>query len=118
VSELAKVETSERDGVVVATVTGELDVSIAEASGRRIAESVPNSAHGLVVDFSGLRFIDSSGVAMMFTLARRLRSRRQKLRCVAPPGSPVARVLEIVEFQKAAPVDTDLEQSLAALAGA
>ena len=117
-SDLAKIETSERDGVVVATVTGELDVSIAENAGREIAESVPNSAQGLVVDFSGLGFIDSSGVAMMFTLTRRLESRRQKLRCVAPPGSAVARVLDIVEFHRAAPIDTDVDQALAGFASA
>jgi anti-anti-sigma factor len=99
-------------------LTGELDLAGADAVGREIGEAVPNSAHGLVVDFTGLGFIDSSGVAMMFTLARRLESRRQKLRCVASPGSPVARVLEIVEFERAAPVDQDLAGAMAGIAGA
>jgi anti-anti-sigma factor len=117
VSDLVQVETTETDGVVVARVTGELDVAGAEAIGQQIGEAVPNSAHGLVVDFSRLEFIDSSGVAMMFALARRLESRRQKLRCVAPAGSPVARVLDIVEFERAAPVDQALEQALAGMAG-
>jgi anti-anti-sigma factor len=116
VSSLVQVETSEADGVVVARLRGELDVAGAEATGRQISEAIPNSAHGLVVDCSELDFIDSSGVAMMFTLARRLDSRRQKLRCVAPAGSPVARVLEIVEFGRAAPVNEKLEQALAAIA--
>jgi anti-sigma B factor antagonist len=114
-SDLVKVETSERDGVVIARVTGELDVSGAEAAGRTITEAVPNDARGLIVDCSGLDFIDSSGVAMMFMLSRRLGSRRQALRCVAPAGSPVARVLEIVEFDKAAPVDPDVDTALAGI---
>jgi anti-anti-sigma factor len=118
VSGLVEVATSETDGVVVASVRGELDVAGAEAIGNQINEAIPNSAHGLVVDFSELAFIDSSGVAMMFTLVRRLSSRRQKLRCVAPSGSPVARVLEIVEFGRAAPVDEDLEQALAGITAA
>ena len=117
-SNLVQVEASETDGVVVVRLSGELDVAGAEATGGRIGQAVPNSAHGLVVDFTDLRFIDSSGVAMLFTLARRLESRRQRLRCVAPPGSPVARVLEIVEFGRAAPVDQHLEQALAGIAGA
>jgi anti-anti-sigma factor len=116
VSGLVQVETSEADGVVVASLTGELDVAGAEATSRQINEAIPNSAHGVVVDCSRLDFIDSSGVAMMFTLARRLASRRQKLRVVAPAGSPVARVLEIVEFSRAAPVDETLEEALAAIA--
>ncbi len=115
-SSLVQVEVSEADGVVVARLTGELDVTGAEATGQQISEAIPNSAHGLVVDCTRLDFIDSSGVAMMFTLARRLESRRQKLRCVAPAGSPVARVLEIVEFSRAAPVDESLEQALAGIA--
>ena len=65
------------------------------------------------MDFSGLEFIDSSGIAMLFNLARRLGSRRQELRVVARDGKPVARVLEIVEFERAAPVHETLEEALA-----
>jgi anti-anti-sigma factor len=112
-SDLARVETSESDGIVVARVSGELDVAGATQMGEMIGEAVPNSARALVVDFSDLGFIDSSGVAMLFTLSRRLESRRQELHLVAPQGSPVARVLEIVEFDRAAPVHADLDSALA-----
>ena len=61
---------------------------------------------------SRLEFIDSSGVAMLFGLARRLGSRRQELRVVAPGGKPVKRVLEIVEFNRAAPIHDDLAAAL------
>ena len=64
---------------------------------------MPTSARGLVVDFSELEFIDSSGIAMLFALVRQLGSRRQDLRVVAPAGQPVARVLEIVEFDPGGP---------------
>ena len=74
---------------------------------------MPNSALGLVVDMSELEFIDSSGVAMLFGLVRRLSSRRQGLRVVAPQGRPVARVLEIVEFDRAAPINPDLDAAVA-----
>jgi anti-anti-sigma factor len=112
-SDLARVETSESDGIVVARVTGELDVAGAAQMEEMIADAVPNSARALVVDFSDLGFIDSSGVAMLFTLSRRLGSRRQELHLVAPQGSPVARVLEIVEFDRAAPVHPDLDSAVA-----
>ena len=115
-SELVQVETSERDGIVVARVTGELDLAGAEPIGDELAAAVPTSALGLIVDFRELSFIDSSGVAMLFSLARRLASRRQQLRCVTPSDSPVARVLEIVEFERAAPIDSDLDQALAGIA--
>jgi anti-anti-sigma factor len=114
--ELVQLEIGERDQVVIATVTGELDIAGAPYMGDRIAAAVPTSAHGLVIDFSGLDFIDSSGIAMLFSLARQLGSRRQQLRVVAPPGGPVARVLEIVEFERAAPVHAELDAALAGMA--
>ena len=109
---LVGLEIEERDDVVVASLTGELDIAGAGATGERIGEAVPTSAHALVVDMSRLDFIDSSGVAMLFGLARRLGSRRQELRVVAPGGKPVKRVLEIVEFERAAPVHEDLDAAL------
>jgi len=108
-----QIEQREGDGVVVARLTGELDISGADSTGQRIADAVPISARGVVVDMSELEFIDSSGVSMLFSLARRVGSRRQELRVVAPAGQPVARVLDIVEFDKAAPVHADVDSAVA-----
>lgn len=112
-SELVDVAIEERDGVVVARVTGELDIAGANQTRETIVEAVPTTARGLVIDFSRLDFIDSSGIAMLFALARRLSSRRQEMRVVAAQEGPVNRVLEIVEFEKAAPIHDDLDQALA-----
>jgi anti-anti-sigma factor len=115
--DLVGVEIEQRDDhVVVARLTGELDISAAERTGKRIAEAVPSSARGLVVDMSGLEFMDSSGVSMLFSLARQVGSHRQQLRVVAPPGRPVSRVLQIVEFDRAAPVDADVDSAVAEIA--
>lgn len=113
---LVGLEIEERGDIVLAHVTGELDISGAPHAGEQIADAVPTSARGLVVDMSDLDFIDSSGVAMLFGLVRRLASRRQELRVVAPKGKPVARVLEIVEFQRAARICVDVEAALAEIA--
>ena len=114
-SDLVDLAIEERDGVVVASVAGELDLAGSPRTGEAIAEAVPTTARGLVIDFSRLDFIDSSGIAMLFALARRLGSRRQEMRVVAPEGGPVTRVLDIVEFGRAAPVLGDLEQAVAEL---
>ena len=107
----------ERGEVLVAHLAGELDLAVAPRTGRRLEDAVPASALGMVVDFLELDFIDSSGVAMLFTLARQLASRRQAIAVVVVPGSPVARVLELVDFGRAAPVGPDLEQAVAGVAG-
>ena len=115
--DLVGLEIEQRDDhVVVARLTGELDISAAERTGKKIADAVPSSARGLVVDMSGLEFMDSSGVSMLFSLARQVGSHRQQLRVVAPPGRPVSRVLQIVEFDRAAPVDADVDSAVAEIA--
>ena len=115
-SEILDVSVEQRGGVVVARLAGELDLAGAPQIGDRLAAAVPSSAQGLVLDFTPLHFIDSSGVAMLFNLSRRLGSRRQALRVVVPPGGAVARVLELVEFGRAAAVDSDVDRAVAALA--
>jgi anti-anti-sigma factor len=115
--DLVRMQIEQRDDdVVVVRLTGELDLSVAEPAGQRIARAVPSSARGVVVDMTGLEFIDSSGVSMLFGLARRVGSHRQQLRVVVPAGTAVARVLEIVEFERAAPVDADVESAVAQIA--
>jgi anti-anti-sigma factor len=115
-SELTQVDIEQRDDVVVARLSGELDISAAGATGQKIAEAVPSSARGLIVDMSGLEFMDSSGVSMLFALARQVGSHRQQLVVVAPTGRPVSRVLQIVEFDRAAPVREDLDAAVTVIA--
>jgi anti-anti-sigma factor len=115
VSDLVGLEIDERGQVVVARLSGELDIAGASKTGDSIGAAVPTSARALVVDCTELEFIDSSGIAMLFGLARRLGSRRQQLHVVARGGEPVARVLEIVEFHRAAPVHATLDEALAGL---
>jgi anti-sigma B factor antagonist len=113
-TELSNVEVREEDGVLVAAVAGELDLSNSPATGDAIEAALPASARSLVVDFSNLTFLDSSGVAMLFRLVRRLTDHRQQLHVVAPSGEAVGRVLEIVEFDRAAPVHPSLDAAMAA----
>lgn len=110
---LVGLEIEERGEKVIAHLSGELDIAGAARTGEQIGEAVPTAARCLVVNMTALDFIDSSGVAMLFGLARRLGGRRQELRVVAPEGRPVARVLQIVEFGRAAPIYADVDTALA-----
>jgi anti-sigma B factor antagonist len=112
VTELVELEIEERGDFVVAHLSGELDIAGAPGMGDRIHDAVPTSARGLVVDLTGLDFIDSSGIAMLFGLSRKLGSRRQGLSVVARSGGPVSRVLQLVEFDQAAPVHETLDEAL------
>ena len=112
-SDLVRLDFETRADVVVARIAGELDLAEASQAGKAIEQAVPPSARALVVDCSGLGFIDSSGVAMLFSLARGLASRRVEMSVVASEGGPVGRVLDVVEFRRAAPVHADLDAALA-----
>lgn len=116
-NELARLTIEERGNLSVASVRGELDISNSAQTGDAIATELQIESRGLIVDFSELEFLDSSAIGMLFSLARRLGERRQQLHLVAPRGKAVARVLDIVEFDSAAPVHDTLDDALSALAG-
>jgi anti-anti-sigma factor len=66
--------------------------------------AMDNGADSLVLDLSETRYLDSSGVRMVFELAHRLRMRRQDLQLVAPDGSNVKRVLAMTEVEQIVPI--------------
>jgi len=52
------------DGSVLVTIRGELDFSAVDALSQRIAQVLVGNPSRLVVDVSGLRFADSSAIAL------------------------------------------------------
>jgi anti-anti-sigma factor len=110
-SDLSHLDLSGED-VIVARVSGEIDLSNAAELGAELGEGVPNSALGLVVDLTATSYLDSSGVHLVFDLAERLRRRQQQLRVVVPPGAPVRRVLRIVRLDSAVPVVQTVEEAI------
>jgi anti-anti-sigma factor len=102
---------------VVARLDGEIDSSNASELRRTLANRVPSEASVLIVDLSGVTYLDSSGVELLFELSRNLAARRQTIRLIVPKGAPIRRVLELSSVQSVAPVHVDLEDALAAVAG-
>jgi anti-anti-sigma factor len=113
---LSQIEFEERDAALIGWLNGEVDGSNANELGRALLERLPTSAHGMVLEMSGVNYLDSAGVELIFQLARRLRDRRQRLRLIVPDGSPLRRVLAICDVSTVAPLDESLEDSLDGLA--
>ena len=78
----------------------------------QLIESMPNDALALVIDISGCRYLDSAAIEVLFDLSRRLARRRQELRLVMPPSSPLRRVIELTDVSAAAPVHDSLDSAL------
>jgi anti-anti-sigma factor len=95
-SDLARIEVTEAGGgVLVARVTGDLDLSNLHAVHTALVDATPNDAFGLVVDLAGVHFLDSSGVETLFRLQRSLGVRQQRFAVAIPPHATIRRALEL-----------------------
>lgn len=112
--QLASVTRHEQDGVIVATVRGEIDVSNATQIGRDLTE-VPNHSLGLVVDLGAVRYLDSTAIALLYELHIRLERRGQGLAVVAPADGAPRRVLALTAFETRAALADDVEAAVAAV---
>lgn len=108
---LASVSRSERDGLVIAAVRGEIDVSNATDIGRELTE-VSNRALGLVVDLGQVGHLDSTGVALLYELHARLARRGQSLVVVAPVDGAARRVLELTAFDTLGAVADEIDAAV------
>ena len=80
-----RIETA--DGVLVARLLGEIDLSNADVVRSGLARATSNEIVGAVIDLSKATYMDSAGINVLFHLRERLRVRGQELRLVVPPES-------------------------------
>ena len=104
--------TLEGDGeVLTARITGEIDLSNASELEETIVDAVANTALGMVVDLSGVEYLDSAGVRMLVHLVERFRWRQQIMRAAAPDGSRVRGVLSMAGADGVIPVDATVTEA-------
>ena len=100
-------------GVSVARLSGELDMaSGSDIAGtlRRIGGAAP---FHIVVDLSGLTFIDSSGLNALVASSREVGAAGGSI-AFAEPSAHVARILEIVRLPDTVRVEESVEDALRA----
>jgi anti-anti-sigma factor len=91
------------DGVRIARLRGEIDASNAWAVSRTLRESVSNQDLRLVVDLTGVRYVDSAGVRILFELRGLLTDHGQELVLIIPPDALIRRTLEVTTLLEAVP---------------
>jgi anti-sigma B factor antagonist len=98
------------DGSVVVSLAGELDLYNAHEVREALLECCAESPDRLVVDLSGVKFIDSTALGVLIEARTRLENRRGFL--LAAPGLETKRALEISGLDRHFAVHDSLDAAL------
>lgn len=98
---LARLHVDKQGGIAVASIEGEIDLSNATQLELAISDAIPNQAVGLVVDLGSVRYLDSSGLGLLFNLARRVSRRQQAFAVVVPRQAEIREILGLGGATKA-----------------
>src|SRR2546430_546351 len=83
------VKSEERDGWTVLRVSGELDLVSSPGVRQHVHDAVADGRRSVVLDLSGVRFCDSSGVGVLIAARRLMRSCAGRLRLILPAQGAV-----------------------------
>jgi anti-anti-sigma factor len=112
---LAQVRLVDADGVLVAHLVGEIDLSNVDEVRALLVERVSQDIGALVLDLTDTTYLDSTGVQLLFELTQRLHARRRQLRIVVTDQALVRRVILLTKLDDQVPLDTSVDAALAAL---
>jgi anti-sigma B factor antagonist len=101
------------NGTSVVAIAGELDLSTIPRMESPLFEQV-RQRPAVLVDLSGLSFIDSSGIGVLIEAFRAANGNRMNV--LVDSGTQVDRVFRIAGITEALPVFSDRDEALAALA--
>jgi anti-sigma B factor antagonist len=102
------------DGASIIALSGELDLSTIPRMEAPLFEQI-GQRQSVLVDLTGLTFIDSSGIGVLIQASRE--SNGTPLGVVVGPGTQVERVFGIAGVGEALPLFSDRDQALAGLNG-
>ncbi len=114
---LADLTVESVDGVSVAELSGEIDVSNAGELSARISELTAEESGGLALDLTRVDYLDSSGLRMLLNLASTVADRGRELRVVVQKGSFVASLMKTTGVDGILSVDTSRDEAVSELAG-
>jgi anti-sigma B factor antagonist len=100
--------------VVVLALHGDLDLHVAPALREAIASTIDRGTSSLVLDLTGVTFVDSTALGAMLGAMQRLEGRGGRLRVVVPQ-SDVRRVFEITLLDHVLAIDSGRDAALSAL---
>jgi anti-sigma B factor antagonist len=100
-----------RDGTVVCLVTGDLD-AFGVSSYREVTSSLAADGRAVVIDLSGVGFIDGAGLGALVGTIRRCRDKATSV-ALCSPRPTVARALASAGLDRIAPMAATVSEALA-----
>lgn len=111
---LATVEVHQQGDVSVARLRGEIDTSnVSEIGDALGAAAIDDQGRGMIVDLSAVAYLNSATVKLLFDLAEQIHRRHQQMRLVMTETAPMRKLLLLLKFDLAVPLDTTIEDALA-----
>lgn len=93
--DMVRVEVEENEDRCLIRLHGEVDMSNAPAVWSKMIGAISDTVSTVTVDLSPTRYLDSSGVRLLFQLADLLGARRRDLILVIPEDAPIRHALEL-----------------------
>jgi anti-sigma B factor antagonist len=106
------VEPRESGDWTVLELQGEIDLYTAPKLKEQIADLVGQGRTRLVVNLSGVAFLDSTGLGVLIGGLKRCREQGGSL-ALAGPGEPVRKVLTITGLDKVFPIHERVDEATA-----
>jgi anti-anti-sigma factor len=105
------IEVHHAAGIAVVALAGEHDISTVPAL-QAIFDEIPESTSRVVVDLTSTTFVDSSVIGVLMNFSRR---REGRVSAVTAPGTPPARVFEVLSLPSVFPTHSSVADAVAGL---
>jgi anti-sigma B factor antagonist len=102
----------EHGGIPVACLEGEIDIANAAEVRNKLLASLSDTTRGVILDLSGLSYLDSRGVQLVLELAERMKIRHLGFRIVMPERSVVKRILLLTHVDTVVPIDASVDEAV------
>lgn len=108
---LGDVEVRVEDSLLIARLTGEIDLSNAGSIEEAISTAIPNHAKAIILDLTDLEYIDSAGIGLIYRLREKLQVRGQELKLVIGAGSLAADALRLAGVAPHLQITTSIQEA-------
>ncbi|HJS97064.1 MAG TPA: STAS domain-containing protein [Solirubrobacteraceae bacterium] len=112
---LADVQITFARHALIARLSGEIDMSNAEEMGATVIGATPSEASGVVLDLSGVEYVDSAGIYVVYGMQASLQARGQSLIMVIPLQSPVHDALRLSGADRPGGIAETVDEALGTL---